>query len=327
VTPDPPEGPLEEAAGPEELEAPAPETDEGGGRSGFVTIIGRPNAGKSTLLNRILGEKLAIVTPVPQTTRNRILGVKNYDDGQVVFVDTPGIHKPLHAMNHRMLGTAYAALQGVDLVLVIVDGSVPFGGGDEFLLERLGEHAEVPRFLLVNKVDTINKGKVLEIIDTYRKKAEFAEYIPISALTGDGVEIVEEKVLEHLPVGERYYPPDFVTDLTDRFRVSEVIREKVILATREEVPYSTAVSVERMQERPDGNLIDVDAVIHVERSGQKGILIGAGGMMLKKIGSEARHDLEAMLGRKVFLSLWVKVSKKWREDRSLLDRLLGRDQG
>lgn len=293
-------------------------------RSGFVSIIGRPNAGKSTLLNTIIGEKLAIVTHKPQTTRNRIHGILNVKakgkglNGQIVFVDTPGIHKPENSLNKRMMQEVYDALEGCDLLLLLVDVTQKFGTGDEFALKLLNK-ASAPAFLVLNKIDLVEKGKLLPIIERYSKLHEFREIIPISALKGQGVDELLQATLKYLPEGPRYFPKDQVTDQPERFLVAEIIREQVLLQTHEEVPYATTVVVERYEE--EGKLLRISAAIYCEREGQKGIIIGRGGEMLKKIGTHARRDIERRLSIKVFLELFVKVRPGWRDSRQFVEEL------
>ena len=287
-------------------------------RAGFVTIVGRPNVGKSTLLNRIVGQKVAIVTEKPQTTRNRILAIANTASAQIVFFDTPGIHKPRHEMNRRMVDLALRSLKTVDLALLLVDVTEPFGGGDEFVLERVRQ-AKVPVVLALNKVDRIRKPEILTIIDDYRRRHEFTDIVPISALTGENVDALASVLERQLPEGEPLYPPETLTDLPERFFVSEIVREKILEATREEIPYSTAVVIDSWE---DGEkLTRVEASILVERDSQKGIVVGKGGSMLKGIGTAARKDIEAFLETKVFLGLHVRVRSEWRENQRLLSEL------
>jgi GTP-binding protein Era len=295
-------------------------------RAGVVALVGRPNAGKSTLLNQIVGTKLSIVSDKPQTTRNQIRGVLTRPDAQVVFLDTPGIHRPLHEMNRRMMSAAMDALTGVDVVCVLTDATEPFGGGDRYLVELLGR-AQAPVFLLVNKIDLVpRKTGLLPLIALWSKAFAFAEIFPISAARGEGVEALLAAIVVALPPGERLFPEDQVTDVTERFLAGEIVREKVLHHTREEIPYATSVLIDDYAE-PEGDtgVVRITASILVERDGQKGILVGKGGEMIKRIGSEARHEIEAMLGRRVFLGLEVKVRRGWRDDQRLLDRLsLGR---
>jgi GTP-binding protein Era len=287
-------------------------------RAGFVTIVGRPNVGKSTLLNRIVGQKVAIVTEKPQTTRNRILAIANTASAQIVFFDTPGIHKPKHEMNRRMVGLALRSLKNVDLALLLVDVTEPFGGGDEFVLERVRQ-AKVPVVLALNKVDRIRKPEILTVIDEYRHRHDFTDIVPISALTGENVDALVSVLERQLPEGEPLYPPETLTDLPERFFVSELVREKILEATREEIPYSTAVVIDSWEEGE--KLTRIEASILVERESQKGIVVGKGAGMLKGIGTAARRDIEAFLGTKVFLGLHVRVRSEWRENQRLLSEL------
>ena len=298
-------------------------------RSGFVSIIGRPNAGKSTLLNALVGQKVAIVTHKPQTTRHRIQGIVNLEArkgrpaGQIVFIDTPGVHRPESSLNRKMMREVQEALENRDLVLLIVDASQSMGAGDRFTLD-LVKKVNAPVFLLLNKIDLIEKGRLLPLIDRYSKLHTFQEIIPISAAKGDGLELLLDKVAHVLPEGPRYFPKDQVTDQPERFLVAELIREKVLLKTQQELPYATTVRVEQFEESP--KLTRIAAAIYCEREGQKGILIGRGGAMLKRIGSEARREIEALLGGKVFLELFVKVSPGWRDSREFVEGLDWRRQ-
>jgi GTP-binding protein Era len=298
-------------------------------RSGFVSIIGRPNAGKSTLLNALVGQKVAIVTHKPQTTRNRIQGIVNVKPrkgrsaGQIVFVDTPGVHKPDSQLSKRMMQEVYNALEGRDLVLQLVDATQPFGSGDEFVLELIKRSGGTV-FLLLNKVDLIQKDKLLPLIAEWSARHDFTEIIPISARKQDGLEILIDKVVNALPQGPKYFAPDEFTDQPMRFIAAETIREKILVATGEEVPYATAVVVERYTEEP--KLTRISAVIYCERDGQKAILIGKQGATLKKIGTSARLELERVIGTKVFLELFVKVVPNWRGSKQFVDELDWRKQ-
>ncbi len=283
-------------------------------KSGFISIIGRPNVGKSTLLNVLLGEKIAIVSSKPQTTRNRILGIVNQPGAQLVFLDTPGIHKPMHKMNEVMVKTALQTYNEVDVILMLVEAQEQPGGGDRFIVETLSE-VKTPVFLLINKVDLIKKEALLPLMQVYSSMYKFAEIIPVSALKNDLGGLVET-ILKRLPQGPKYFPDDQLTDQPERFIVSELVREKVFELTKEEIPYSTAVVIEEMKEEPE--ITRISAVIYVERDSQKGILIGKGGGMLKEIGTRARLDAEKLLGTKIFLKLLVKVKKGWREDERML---------
>lgn len=287
-------------------------------RSGFVSIIGRPNVGKSTLLNSILGEKVSIVTPKPQTTRNRIIGIKTLPDAQIIFIDTPGIHKPRHKLGNAMVKTALEAFKEVDIILFIIEPQEP-ESGDKFIINLLKE-IRSPVFLLINKIDIIKKSELLPIMDRINELYPFKEIIPISALKQDGIDILLKRIYDYLPTGPKYYPDDIVTDQLERFMVSEIIREKVTEMTEEEVPHSIAVEVIDWEEKENG-LILIRANIYVERDSQKGIIIGKGGRMLKAIGTSARIDIEKLLNTKVFLELWVKVKKDWRDNFKILEEL------
>jgi GTPase len=286
-------------------------------RSGFIAIVGRPNVGKSTLLNFLLGEKIAIISDKPQTTRNRILGIVNQPAAQMVFIDTPGIHKPMHKMNEHMVHAALATYNEVDVILLLVEATEPPGAGDRFIIETLSK-ATTPVFLLINKADLVKKEKLLPLIQTYSALYRFEQIIPLSALHGDVGGLIDA-VVKRLPEGPQYFPEDQLTDQPERFIVSELIREKIFTLTKDEIPYSTAVVIEDMKEEPE--LTRVDAVIYVERESQKGILIGKNGAMLKRIGTLARQDAEKLLGARIFLQLWVKVKKDWREDERMLKEL------
>ncbi len=297
-------------------------------KSGFVSFLGRPNAGKSTLLNRIVGHKLAIVSDKPQTTRTRIVGVKNYaDEGQVVFVDTPGVHKPTHRMNVRMVDVALDAMREVDVLTLVVDVSAKPGPGDRFLLELLKD-LKTPAILALNKVDLIAKAKLLPIIDHYRQAHPFVEFVPVSAIDGTNVDVLERLFLQYLPEGEPLYPPDYVTDQPERFFVSEIIREQVLQLTHDELPFSTAVMVDRIEDPEGQGLMTIYCTILVDRESQKPIVIGRAGAMIKNIGTAARAELMKYFDRRVHLDLHVKVKSEWRDDERLLDELglQGRDR-
>lgn len=291
-------------------------------RSGFVSIIGRPNAGKSTLLNALVGEKLAIVTRKPQTTRNRIQGIINIERqgkrpaGQIVLVDTPGIHKPINSLNRRMMKEVYDALEGCDLLLLIVDATAKFGTCDEFALDIVKKSGQ-PCILLLNKIDALDKQKLLPLIAEYKSLHDFAEVIPISALKRDGLDMLLGTVVRALPEGPRYFPKDQLTDQPERFLVAELIREQVLLTTDQEVPYATTVLIEQYEEGE--RLTRIAAVIYCEREGQKAILIGKQGATLKKIGTAARLQIEKLLNTKVFLELFVKVQAGWRDSRQFIE--------
>ncbi len=285
-------------------------------KSGFVSILGRPNAGKSTLLNRLVGQKLAIVTDKPQTTRNRIQGVVNRPEAQVVLLDTPGLHKPDTKFNQKMMDEVRQALQGCDLLLLMVDATLPFGPGDAHALEMVRQ-ARLPALLLLNKIDLLpSKRELLPLIEKYRHEHEFREVLPISAATGEGVGDLLDSVVAALPAGPQYFPPEHITDQPARFLASEIIRESIIKLTRQELPYASMVVVDGFEETP--NLLRIHATVFVERPGQKGILIGTRGEMMKKIGTQAREELEKRFGARVFLQLFVKVRARWRENEHFL---------
>lgn len=282
-----------------------------GYKSGFVAIIGRPNVGKSTFLNRVIGQKIAIMSDKPQTTRNKIQGVYTTDDAQIIFIDTPGIHKPKHKLGDFMVKVAQSALQEVDLILFMVNAVEGIGRGDEFIIERL-KQVQTPVFLVINKIDEVHPDDLLPLIEQYRSLHSFAEVIPISALQGNNVETLLQQIKNYLPEGPQYYPAHQVTDHPERFIIAEFIREKALHLTREEVPHSIAVVIDSIERRENSDTVYVAATIIVERDSQKGIIIGKRGQMLKEIGQRARADIEALLGSKVFLELWVKVQKDWR---------------
>lgn len=299
--------------------------------SGFVCILGRPNAGKSTLLNALVGEKVAIISPKPQTTRNRILGIihvpkqKGRPGGQVVLLDTPGVHRPDTSLGRKMMAEVREALHGCELVLLIVDATRKFAQADQLVLD-MARKAGTPVFLLLNKIDLLRgaKQKLLPIIDDYRKLHDFREVIPLSARRKEGLDVLLEKMIRFLPEGPRYFPEDQVTDQPVRFMVAEIIREQVLVETSEEVPYATTVVIEQFEE--GAKLTRIAAAIFCEREGQKGILVGKGGQMLKKIGTAARLDIEKMLGKRVFLELFVKVRGNWRESHEFVEELDWRHQ-
>lgn len=296
-------------------------------KAGFVSFIGRPNAGKSTLLNRIVGHKLAIVSDKPQTTRTRIVGVKNYQDGQVVFVDTPGVHRPTHRMNVRMVDVALDAMRDVDILTLVVDVSVKEGPGDRYLITLLRD-VKTPAMLALNKVDLIAKAKLLPIIDRYRRAHPFVEFVPISATDGTNVDVLETLFLQYVPDGEPLYPPDYVTDQPERLFVGEIVREQVLQLTHAELPFSTAVVVDRFGEPGADNVVTLYCTILVERESQKPIVIGKGGAMIKQIGTAARMELERFLSARVYLDLHVKVKSEWRDNERVLDEvgLRGRER-
>ncbi len=288
-----------------------------GFKSGFVSILGRPNSGKSTLLNKLAGMKLAIVAPKPQTTRTTVRAVVNLPSAQVVFVDTPGIHKPDSLFNRRMLDTVKAALDSVDLLLYLVDATRRPEEEDRAAVDLVGS-AGTPALLVLNKIDALKeKGVLLELIRHYTSLHHFEDYLPLSARTGDGLDNLWEEILRRLPEGPALFPPDYITDQPERFLAAELIREHVLRQTRDEVPHAVAVAVDEWTESEE--LTHISATIYVEREGQKGILIGAKGSMLKRIGTDARHEMERVLGRKIFLELFVKVRPNWRENPLFLD--------
>ena len=292
-------------------------------RTGFVSLIGRPNAGKSTLLNLLVGVKLAIVSNKPQTTRNRIVGVKNLTgkcQGQAVFVDTPGIHRPLHRMNVQMVDLALDTIRTVDVLVVVVDASADTGAGDRYVLGLVAQ-ASVPVVIALNKIDLIVKTKLLPIIDWYRRQREWSAIVPISAHTGDGCDQLLAAIFESLPEGEPLYPADYVTDQPEHVVVSETVREKLLQHTHAELPFSTAVVVDRFEEVDPHGIIRVYCSILVEHESQKGIVIGQRGSMIKQIGMEARNDLERFFAAKLYLDLRVRVRPGWREDQRILDEL------
>ena len=299
-------------------------------KSGFVSFLGRPNAGKSTLLNRIVGHKLAIVSDKPQTTRTRIVGVKNYaggpdkarppEEGQIVFVDTPGVHKPTHRMNVRMVDVALDAMREVDVLCLVVDVSVKPGPGDRFLVTLLKD-VKTPTMLALNKVDLVAKPRLLPIMDHYQRAHPFAEIVPISATDGTNVDVLERLFLQYLPEGEPLYPADYVTDQPERFFVGEIVREQVLQMTHDELPFSTAVIVDRMEPAGDDKIVNIYCTILVERESQKPIVIGRAGTMIKQIGTVARAELQKYLESRVYLDLHVKVKSEWRDDDRLLDEL------
>ncbi|HUR34687.1 MAG TPA: GTPase Era [Vicinamibacterales bacterium] len=297
-------------------------------KSGFVSFIGRPNAGKSTLLNRLVGEKLAIVSDKPQTTRNRILGVRNYPDAQVIFIDTPGIHRPLHRMNVRMVDAARDTISEVDIVGLVVDTTEKFGRGDRYVFDMLKD-TDKPVFLILNKIDLIKKVKLLPMIEEFSRQGTFAEIIPVSASTGLNVDRLEQVLIAALPEGPALYPADYLTDQPDRFMASEIVREKVLQFTHAEIPFSSAVVVDRFEEpeNPKG-LLKLYCTVVVERESQKPIVVGRNGEMIKRIGTAAREELERFFSTKVFLDLHVRVKSDWREDeRTLHDLGVGRPGG
>ncbi|MFN7916824.1 MAG: GTPase Era [Vicinamibacterales bacterium] len=288
-------------------------------KCGFVSFIGRPNAGKSTLLNRLVGEKLAIVSDKPQTTRNRILGVRNYPGAQVIYLDTPGIHRPLHRMNVRMVDAARDTIGEVDIIGLVVDVTEKFGRGDRYVFDLLKD-VHKPVFLILNKIDLIKKVKLLPVIEEFAKNGTFAEIVPVSAETGLNVDRLEETLIKALPEGPALYPEDYLTDQPERFMASEIVREKVLQFTHSEIPFSSAVVVDRFEEpATPKDILRLYCTIVVERESQKPIVVGRNGDMIKKIGTAAREELEKFFSTKVFLDLHVRVKSDWRDD----DRQLG----
>ena len=289
-------------------------------KAGYASLVGRPNAGKSTLLNRMIGEKIAIVSDKPQTTRNRIVAVKNYPDGQIAFVDTPGIHRPLHRLNVRMVDAAVDTFREVDVIALIFDASTKPGHGDEYV-SRLLKDIKTPTVLVLNKIDLVGKTRLLPLIEHAQQWHEFAAIVPVSAATGDGVDRLERVLIEQLPEGHPGYPDDYLTDQPERVLVAETVREKVLQHTRDELPFSTAVVVDEFDEEERDRLLRLYCTIFVETESQKPIVIGRGGDMIKKIGTEARRDLEAFFDTRIFLDLRVKVNPQWRDNDRVLDEI------
>ena len=281
-------------------------------KSGFATLIGRPNVGKSTLMNRLIGQKIAITSNKPQTTRNRIQTVYTCDQGQIIFLDTPGIHKAKNKLGEYMVNVAERTLREVDVILWLVEPSTFIGAGERHIAEQL-KKAKTPVILVINKTDTVKREEILVFIDTYRKLYDFDEIVPVSALNGDNTDTLIEQIFKYLPYGPQYYDEDTVTDQPMRQIVAELIREKALRCLDEEIPHGIAVSIDQMKERKDGGICDIDATIICEKDSHKGIIIGKQGSMLKKIGSSARYDIEKMLEEKVNLRIWVKVRKDWRD--------------
>jgi GTPase len=284
--------------------------------SGFVTLIGRPNVGKSTLMNQIIGQKVAIMSDKPQTTRNKIQGVYTTDESQIVFLDTPGIHKPMSKLGDFMVKVATNTLSEVDVVLFLADVADGLGGGDRFIIEQL-QGIKTPVILVLNKIDQVHPEALLPVIAQYKDLYPFAEIVPVSALQGNNVTTLLEQITKYLPEGPQYYPADQITDYPEQFICAELIREKILHLTREEIPHSIAVTIEQMKVEGNG-IVHIGAVIFVERDSQKGIVIGKSGALLKEIGKQARKDIEALLGSKIFLELWVKVKKDWRNQERVL---------
>ncbi|GAS83095.1 GTPase Era [Paenibacillus polymyxa] len=293
-------------------------------KSGFVAIIGRPNVGKSTLMNQVIGQKIAIMSDKPQTTRNKIHGVYTSEHQQIVFLDTPGIHKRQSKLGDYMNQTALNTLGEVEAALFLIDASEGMGGGDRYIAEQL-KNIRTPVILVMNKIDKIEPEALLPLIEEYRKLHDFAEIVPVSAMLGSNVSTLLEQLGKYLPEGPQYYPDDQVTDHPEQFVCAELIREKILQMTREEVPHSIAVTIEDMKVQDNG-VVYISAVIFVERDSQKGIIIGKQGALLKEVGKRARHDIQNLLGSKIFMDLWVKVKKDWRnQDRVLRDLGFGRD--
>lgn len=288
-------------------------------KSGFVAIIGRPNVGKSTLLNQLIGQKVAIMSDKPQTTRNKITGVYNGEQVQIVFLDTPGIHKPKHKLGQLMVEAAHRSLNQVDCILLLTDVTQEPGKGDEFILSNLAG-VEPPVILVLNKMDLLTREELLPIIHQWQSKYDFAHIVPVSALKNENTQVLLKTVEEKMPAGPKYYPEDMITDQPERMIVAELIREKVLHQTREEVPHSVAVVIEQMEKRKN-ELIFIQATIFVERDSQKKIIIGKNGSLLKKVGADARREIENLLGNKVFLDLWIKVKKDWRNHEVTLKNL------
>ena len=301
-----------------------PETEESGGefRAGYVAIIGRPNVGKSTLVNRMLGQKLSIVSPRPQTTWHRILGIKNLPQTQLLFVDTPGMHKSDAVFNQSLVRAARRAMADADVLLWLIDASQPEDPDDQLILEELRERktTKAPVILAPNKVDLVEKPLLLPLIARWQEAYAFAEIVPISASAGDNVDRLESLLVQYAPAGQPFYPPDELSDRPERFFIAEIIREQAFALLHQELPYAMAVQVEAVRAREGRDLTDVEATIYVEKEAQKGIVIGAGGKMLKRIGERARPEIEELLGTRVFLRLWVKVQQRWRKDEAALRR-------
>lgn len=286
-------------------------------KSGFIAILGRPNVGKSTFFNAIVGDKISIVANKPQTTRNRITGIKNLSDAQLIFLDTPGMHKPKTPLNRAMVQAAQDTIGDTDLVLVIVEADNAIGPHDLFLMEALAP-AKVPVFLAINKIDRVEKPSLLPLIDQYSRLYNFAGIFPISALKGIGLDALQASLKEALPEGPQLFPDDIATDATERFIAGEFIREQITLLTSQEIPYVTAVTIDAFKEDEEKNLIRISATIHVEKDSQKAIMIGKQGAMLKKIGTQARLSMEKLFGAKVFLELFVRVKKDWTSSDKML---------
>ena len=300
---------------------------------GYVALVGRPNVGKSTLLNKLIGQKVAIISDKPQTTRTRILGIKTTDQGQIIFVDNPGIHRPLHHLNKRMMSFVYSSLETSDLICLLIDATLKFGHGDQYVIDTL-KNISSPTILLINKVDIVKKEKLLPLIDQYKDLLGFKEIIPISALKGTNVDVLEEKIYEYLPEAEKLYDDDEISDQPLRFLLSEIIREKVLNHVREELPFVTAVYIDKIEDRTRGNVSGkekqkkyIKARIFVEKNTHRRIVIGRRGHLIKTIGMEARLEMEQILKAKVFLDLVVRVKEKWRDSPDVLDLIEGQKEG
>lgn len=289
-------------------------------RSGFVALIGRPNVGKSTLMNYFIGEKIAIMSDKPQTTRNKIRGVLTTEQEQLIFLDTPGIHKPHSKLGEQLVKTAKNTFREVDLILFLIDAEEGLGGGDRFIIQNL-KQVKTPVFLVINKIDRVHPDQLLPLIDQYRSLYSFAEIVPISALKGNNTNALLDLMMQRLPEGPMYYPTDQVTDHPEQFIVAELIREKLLQLTREEIPHSVAVVIEEMKVRENQPIIDIHAIIFTERASQKGILIGKQGSLLKEVGRRARQECERLLGSRIYLDLWIKVKKDWRNELRTLRQL------
>lgn len=289
-------------------------------KSGFITIIGRPNVGKSTLMNYLIGEKISIISNKPQTTRNTIQTILTRENYQIIFLDTPGIHKPKHKLGEYMVKVAQKTLNEVDLVLFLTTPEEEMGPGDRYIIEQL-KSIHTPVLLVINKVDTVKNENIAKTIENYANEFKFKEVVPISALTGKNVDQLLELIVDNLPEGPQYFPSDMITDQPEKFVISEIIREKVLRNLEEEVPHGTAVEVISMKEDKNSKLININATIYCEKDSHKAIIIGKGGAMLKKIGQTAREDMEALLGSRIYLELWVKVRKDWRDTSSALKDL------
>lgn len=285
--------------------------------SGFVSLVGRPNVGKSTLMNRLIGEKIAIISNKPQTTRNRVQSILTKDDFQIVFIDTPGIHKPRHKLGEFMVKSAETTLNEVDAVLMLIEPADRVLEADKLIIEKFSK-IKSPVILVINKVDSTDKERVFKVIDNYRKLYDFAEIVPISALEGTNTDELLEVIKKYLPEGPQYFPSDMITDQPERQIAAEIIREKALRLLQEEIPHGIAVEIMEMKKRPEGNMVDVRATIYCEKDSHKGIIIGKHGAMLKKIGTNAREDIQKLLGSPIYLDLWVKVKKDWRDNDFLL---------